>query len=229
MIKDNVNNINNKIASICAHLRRDPKEIVLVGVTKYADVPSIKEAVDAGIMHIGENYVQDAVKKLEELDTLGVKVTKHFIGHLQTNKVKLVLPVFDLIQSVDSFKLAQEIEKQALKIGKRVDILVQVNISGEKQKFGADKLSGHQLVKDISALKNIRILGLMTMAPEIEDKDIIRECFKGLRLLRDQIVEEMGRRDHMDMKYLSMGMSADYEIALEEGSNMVRIGRAIFK
>lgn len=229
MIKDNLNNINNKIKSICARVGRDPKSIVLVAVTKYTDVISAKEAIDAGVKHVAENYAQDAIKKFEALDKLGVKVTKHFIGHLQTNKVRLILPVVDLIQSVDSLKLAQEIEKQAIKINKQMDILVQVNISGEKQKFGADKDNGFQLVKDIIGLKNIRVLGLMTMAPLAEDKNIIRECFRGLRLLRDEIIEKIGIQNNLEMKYLSMGMSADYEIALEEGANMLRIGSAIFK
>ncbi|HPN88919.1 MAG TPA: YggS family pyridoxal phosphate-dependent enzyme [Candidatus Omnitrophota bacterium] len=229
MIKDNLNNINNKIKSICARVGRDPKSIVLVAVTKYTDVISAKEAIDAGVKHVAENYAQDAIKKFEALDKLGVKVTKHFIGHLQTNKVRLILPVVDLIQSVDSLKLAQEIEKQAIKINKQMDILVQVNIPGEKQKFGADKDNGFQLVKDIIGLKNIRVLGLMTMAPLAEDKNIIRECFRGLRLLRDEIIEKIGIQNNLEMKYLSMGMSADYEIALEEGANMLRIGSAIFK
>ena len=229
MIKDNLNNINNKIKSICARVGRDPKSIVLVAVTKYTDVISAKEAIDAGVQHVAENYAQDAIKKFEALDKLGVKVTKHFIGHLQTNKVRLILPVVDLIQSVDSLKLAQEIEKQAIKINKQMDILVQVNIPGEKQKFGADKDNGFQLVKDIIGLKNIRVLGLMTMAPLAEDKNIIRECFRGLRLLRDEIIEKIGIQNNLEMKYLSMGMSADYEIALEEGANMLRIGSAIFK
>ena len=229
MIKDNLNNINNKIKSICARVGRDPKSIVLVAVTKYTDVISAKEAIDAGVKHVAENYAQDAIKKFEALDKLGVKVTKHFIGHLQTNKVRLILPVVDLIQSVDSLKLAQEIEKQAIKINKQMDILVQVNIPGEKQKFGADKDNGFQLVKDIIGLKNIRVLGLMTMAPLAEDKNIIRECFRGLRLLRDEIIEKIGIQNNLEMKYLSMGMSADYEIALEHGSNMIRVGSAIFE
>ena len=229
MIKDNLNSINNKIKTICDRISRDPKSIVVVAVTKYTDVSSMKEAVDAGVKHIAENYVQDAVKKFEELDKSGVKVNKHFIGHLQSNKVKLILPVVDLIQSVDSFKLAQEIEKQAIKINKRVDILVQVNISGEKQKSGVEKNAGFQLVKDIAGLKNIRVLGLMLIAPLTDDQNMIRECFNGLRLLRDEIIEKMGVQNNIEMKYLSMGMSADYEIALEEGANMLRIGSAIFK
>jgi hypothetical protein len=141
----------------------------------------------------------------------------------------LILPVVDLIQSVDSFKLAQEIEKQALKINKTIDILVQVNISGEKQKFGADKEQGFELVKNIIGLKNIRVLGLMTIGMITEDKNMIRECFRGLCLLRNEIIEKIGVQNNVEMKYLSMGMSADYEIALEEGANMLRIGSAIFK
>ena len=229
MIKDNLNNINNKIKIICERNSRDPKDIVVVAVTKYTDVLSAEEAIDAGVKHIAENYAQDAIKKFEELEKKGVKVTKHFIGHLQTNKVKLIIPVVDLIQSVDSFNLAREIEKQALKLNKKIDILVQVNISGEKQKFGADKNKGFQLVKDILGLKNIRVLGLMTIAPLTGDQNMIRECFKGLRLLRDEINEKIGIQNNLEMKYLSMGMSADYEMALEEGANMLRIGTAIFK
>lgn len=223
MIRDNVYRILEHMASICRRLNRDPKEITLVAVTKYATAKAIQEALGAGIKDVGENKVQMALEKFPQLKS---NATKHLIGHLQTNKARYAVKVFDLIQSVGSLKLAQEINKEALKIGKVMDILIQVNTSKEEQKFGADKNEVLALVGSIAQLKNLKIRGLMTMAPYTENKNVIRSCFRDLRLIRDQVTRQLS---HVDMKYLSMGMSGDYEIALEEGSNMVRIGSAIFK
>ena len=230
MIQENVAQILQNISSICAKLGRDPKSVTLIGVTKTADVSKIKEAIDAGIAHIGENKVQEGQNKFPSLEQLtGKKVTKHLIGHLQTNKAKHALKFFDLIQSVDSFKLAEEIDKQAEKLGRSADILVQIKTSGEEQKFGAGPSEALELIEQISQLKNIRILGLMTMAPFTEDETQIRPCFQALREIRDQAQKKFAGQEKVQMKYLSMGMTDDYKIALEEGSNMVRIGRAIFK
>ena len=250
-IQENISRVREEIVRVCQRIGRDPKEITLVGVTKFAPVEAIQEAINAGITDIAENKVQEGLKKYPLLsfpnasmtktfggDNLGNSFKRHLIGHLQTNKVKDALKIFDLIQSVDSLKLVQEIEKQALyhygtgqalKLNRRVDILVQVNISGEEQKFGADQEGALRLIADILKLKSIQILGLMTMAPLMEDQKIVRDCFKGLRELRDQVQKDFKRNANFEMKYLSMGMSGDFAIALEEGSNMVRVGSAIFK
>jgi len=228
MIRDNIEAVLEHISSICRNLNKDPGEITLVGVTKYADADQIKEAVDAGLTDIGENRVQDAQKKFSILDDVA-SVTKHFIGHLQTNKVKQALEIFDIIQSVDSLRLAQEIDKRAEVAVKTAEILFQVNMSGEEQKFGISKSNAAEMIKQSQELKNIRVLGLMTIAPMTDDKDIVRACFRDLRLLFEEMKSNFSNGGNIAMKHLSMGMTNDYKIALEEGANMVRIGSAIFK
>ncbi len=228
MIRDNLKHVEDSIAAICRRLGRKFEDIVLIGVTKYAEPANIREGVEAGLRHIGENKVQEAQRKFPVLDELGVKVTRHMIGHLQTNKAKLALEFFDLIQSVDSLKLAQEITKHAGKSGKNADILIQVNTAGEEQKFGTAKNQAVSLVEEVSKLPGVRIQGLMAIAPLTDDKNIVRECFRGLRTLSEDFSKKYAGSKNVEMKYLSMGMTDDYEIALEEGSNMLRIGRAIF-
>lgn len=229
MIKDNISNINNHIHSICQRLGISPDDITLVGITKYVDSSKIKEIIDGGVINIGENIVKDASKKFSELGDHAQKVTKHFVGHLQTNKAKDAVSVFDLIQSVDSLKLACEINKHAVNREKIVDVLIQVNTSCEDQKSGVEKEHALELIKDVLELKNIRILGLMTIAMFTDDKEVIRKCFKDLRLVRDEVNNMFPASEQIQMKYLSMGMSSDYEIAIEEGANMIRIGRAIIQ
>ncbi len=228
MIKDNLAVVEEHIASVCQGLGRDPREIILVGATKYAEAPQMQEALKAGLKHIGENRVQDAQRKFPELERWGVKAVRHMIGHLQTNKVKQAVELFDLIQSVDSIKLAGEIEKQAARLNKDVEIFIEVNTSGEEQKFGVMPDEVPALIQDINHCPHIRLQGLMTMAPLTDEKGIIRRCFRDLRELSDAVEEDFADHERIEMKYLSMGMSADYEIALEEGANMLRIGRAIF-
>jgi len=227
MIHDQLSRIEAQIATICRNLGRDPEEIALVGVSKYADSRQIKEAVGAGLTHIGENKVQEAAKKFSVLEEVGKEVTRHMIGHLQTNKVKQALLTFDMIQSVDSLKLATEIDKQAHKLDRVVDILIQVNTSGEEQKYGLSPQETAALIEQIINLKHIRVLGLMTIAPLTDDEGVIRRSFQDLKSLSDQIKDKFSA-DNVSMKYLSMGMTNDFKIALEEGSNMLRIGRAIF-
>ena len=151
------------------------------------------------------------------------------IGHLQTNKVADALKIFDVIQSVDSLKLAQTIDKNAQKLDKKIDTLIQVNASGEKQKFGIAETETLTLMSGMAQLKNLNVLGLMTVGPLTDEAEIIRNCFRKLRELRDRVAREFSGVSNISMKFLSMGMSADYRIAIEEGANMVRIGSAIFK
>lgn len=234
MIKDNISQIKDDISLICRGLSKNPSEIKLVCVTKAATPEMILEALQSGITDIGENRVQDAQKKFLKLQELieesgnNYSVKRHLVGHLQTNKAKTALSTFDLIHSLDSLHLAKEIEKQAENLNKKVDCLVEVNTSCEASKFGVKPEETLDLIGEISKLKRINILGLMTIAPESEDSEEIRPCFRDLRLLKEKILREI-KSSNVQMKYLSMGMTNDYKIALEEGSNMLRIGRAIFK
>lgn len=228
MIRDNILRLKDNISLICKRLGRNSDEITLLAVTKYVSVEEVKEALDAGIVDVGENKVQEGCVKYKAPEISVFEITKHMIGHLQTNKVKLALEAFDIIQSVDSFRIAQEIEKNLAKLNKKTRILVQVNTSGEEQKFGIPESDAILLIEKISNLKNIEIQGLMTMAPWTDNKDIVRDCFKRLNNLKREVSRKFCDTSSVQMKFLSMGMSHDYEIALEEGSNMVRIGQAIF-
>ncbi len=229
MVSENFHKIREKVAVICQKLGRDPDDITIIGVTKTAEADQIKEAADSGLKDIGENRVQEAQRKFPSLDQWGVKVRRHMIGHLQTNKVKQVLQYFDIIHSVDSLDLAAEIEKRSANANRVTDILVQVNTSGEEQKFGVSKDGFFKLIDEISTLSHVHIRGLMTMAPYTEDKAWVRQTFRDLKILKDAVNVKYSEHKNIEMKYLSMGMSDDFEIALEEGSNMIRVGRAIFQ
>jgi len=229
MIQERISSVINNIAEVCKQNGRKPEDITLVGVTKYANVDQIAESIDAGLKHIGENRVQDALEKFELLSFMGKIVTKHMIGHLQSNKVKVAVEIFDIIESVDSVKLISAIETCAKNIGKKIEILVQVNVSGEEQKSGCSVDDLESIIKKAKEFEFTRVSGLMTMAPLIEDKEIIRKCFASLRELKEKLAEKYGSYPNIDLKHLSMGMSSDYEIAIQEGSDMIRIGRAIFQ
>ncbi len=229
MIKENLARVREEIAVACRLAGRNPQEITLVGVTKFASLEAIQEAISVGLTDIAENRVQEAEKKFPPLLAANPGVRRHLIGHLQTNKAKDVIQVCDLIQSVDSLKLASELEKHAVKQNKTINIFVQFNTAEEPQKFGARKEEALPLIEAIGQLAHVRIMGLMAMAPYTEDQGIIRRAFADLRGIRDQIVKNFSGNEKIQMKYLSMGMSADYRIAIEEGSNMIRVGSAIFK
>ena len=228
-MKERLARIHEQISKACQKTGRDPHDVVLIGVTKYTDLAKVQIAIDAGLTHIAENRVQDAQNRFPQLKFGQGHVTKHLIGHLQTNKVKVAVPLFDLIQSVDSLKLAQEIQKHAEKSGKIFDILIQVNCSNEEQKSGVEYAQALELIDQAADLKNINVQGLMTMAALTTDEKKVREAFASLRDLRDQAKSLLAKKGRGEMKYLSMGMSGDFAIAIEEGSNMVRIGRAIFE
>jgi len=229
IIQTRVRQIFSDVEEICRKVNRAPKEVVVVAVTKYVPLESVQEAINAGIGHIAENRVQEAESKFPQLMAKNPQVKSHIIGHLQTNKAKDAIKVCSLIQSVDSLKLAQEIEKQAAKTGQHADILVQFNTAREEQKFGADPKDAGVLIEGISQLPHVRIKGLMCMAPYTEDQGIIRKTFVDLRDIRDGIKTRFAGHPQVDMGILSMGMSSDYKIAIEEGSTMVRVGSAIFK
>jgi len=203
---------------------RNPESVRLVAVSKTVPSERVLEAVDAGVTILGENYIQEA---REKFDTLSAHpVAWHFIGHLQTNKAKYAVRIFDLIHSVDSIKLARELNKRAARINKIQNILVQVNISQEASKSGAHVDTVKSLIQEISGMSNIRIQGLMTMPPFFNEPEKARPCFSALRNLRD----ELNRESVSDagLPELSMGMTGDFEVAIQEGATLVRIGTAIF-
>ena len=197
------------------------KNVKLVAVSKTKSVEEIKELYDLGQRDFGENYVQELVEKYQQLPK---DIRWHFIGHLQTNKVKLIVPFVQLIQSVDSLKLLKEINRQAEKIGRIVDCLLEVHIAQEETKFGLDEKELHELlVTNFHELKNVKIVGLMGMASLTDDMKKVRKEFQYLKSLFNKLKTSDSR-----LTTLSMGMTADYKIAIEEGSNMIRIGSLIF-
>ena len=195
--------------------------VALMAVTKDRTVPEILEAIEAGITDIGEN-------RLRELPELPKNITKHFIGRLQTNKVREVVRLFDVIQSVDSMKLAQKIDKECEKIGKTMPILIQINTSGEPQKGGVPIGDAEDLIKEASRLKNIQIQGLMTLAVHSSDENKVRTCFRKLKQLFDKIKNSSFEIRGPSFDVLSMGMSGDYRIAINEVATMIRLGRGVF-
>ena len=224
MIADNLKAVIRRIAESCGRVGRQTSDITLICVTKEASIGQIEEALALGVNAFGENRVQDAIVKFK---TIGGKAAWHLVGHLQTNKIKDAVSIFSLIHSIDSVRLAKEIDKEAARLNKKQDILVQVNVSGEASKFGIASGETEEFIKNVSLYPNINIKGLMTIAPEADDPEKVRPFFRKLRELRDAINAE--RNTQNAIRILSMGMSDDFEVAIEEGSNMVRIGRAIFK
>jgi pyridoxal phosphate enzyme (YggS family) len=194
-----------------------------MAVTKTVDDPRIREAISAGVDILGENYVQEGKRKIEQM---GKSVEWHMIGHLQTNKAKYAVRLFDMIHSLDRMALAVELDKRSRLAGCVTRVLIEVNISGEETKRGVPFQEAIPLVREVSALENLSIQGLMTMPPWFDDPEEARPCFTALRMLRDRIIAE--RIAHVEMKELSMGMSQDYQVAVEEGATIVRIGRSIF-
>lgn len=223
-IKENIEHINDEIKNVCNVCNRDKEEVTLMAVTKTVDVDEVLEAINCGITDIGENKPQELARKYE---VIGNKVKWHLIGSLQTNKVKYIIDKVDMIHSLDREALCEEIQKRAEKINKVIDCLVQVNISKEETKHGIYKEDVVDFISMVSKkYKNIRIKGLMTMAPFTDDKDVVIEVFKDLKNLSEEI-KELGFID-VSMEQLSMGMSHDYKIAIKEGATIIRVGTSIF-
>lgn len=223
-IAENIEIIQREKAEAAVRTGRDPEDILLCAVTKTHTAAEINEAIRAGITDIGENRVQEILDKYEEV----LPVRWHMIGHLQTNKVKYIIDKVSLIHSVDSLKLALEIDRRAGEHGIVMDILVQVNAASDEAKFGVEPATAEALVKDIlSQCSNIRIRGLMTIAPYAEDPEEIRPYFRSMRQLYDRLSREISH-PALDFSCLSMGMSNDRIVAVEEGSTVIRVGTAIF-
>jgi PLP dependent protein len=229
-IEGNLIRLKKQIDRICKSINRNPKEIHVVAVSKTFPSEAISSALDFNQLDFGENKVQELIRKQKELENR--ILNWHLIGHLQTNKVKYVIPFAYLIHSVDSLKLALKIQFEAAKLNKVIKCLVQVNTSGEEQKSGCDVKHALKLVQEISKLENVRVKGLMTIGRLISEKadnsekSIVLQNFRTLKNLFEEIKSLNFK--NTEMHYLSMGMTSDFQIAIEEGSNMLRIGTAIF-
>lgn len=213
MIKENVNKLLSTL----------PEDIELVAAAKTRTAKEIEEAIDAGIKIIGENYLQEAVNVF---NLIKKKVKWHFIGHLQKNKIKKIVEIFDMVETIDSFEIAQEINKRCHQIGKIMPALIEINSGREGQKFGVWPEQAENLIKEISALPHIKIMGLMTMGPIFGDPEDSRPYFRETR----KVFENIARLNmpNVEMRYLSMGMTNSYQIAIEEKANVIRIGTLIF-
>ena len=211
----NIDQVRERIARACQRVGRSPEEITLIAVTKTVKSSAIATAFELGIRHFGENRVQEAVAKIGQLSGLKPRPTWHMVGHLQTNKAKVAVEIFDIIHSVDSIRLAEVISRRA---ERTIPILLEVNVSGEASKSGFSLADVEPALEAIVRLPQLEIRGLMTIAPMVADAEQVRPVFRQLSSLRDSL----------GLKQLSMGMTDDFEVAIEEGATLVRIGRAIF-
>jgi pyridoxal phosphate enzyme (YggS family) len=230
-IKENLSRVIEKIEKAARKVSRNPDEIHLVAVSKTVEAARIKEAIEAGVSILGENYIQEAQKKIEEIGRPacmerfgeGRSVSWHFIGHLQSNKAKYAVRLFDMIHSVDSLPLAEELNRRAEQANQVIKVMIEVNLSKEATKFGTDEEMVLNLAKGIQNLKHLSLEGLMTMPPYFDSPEMSRPYYVALRELRERMAKE-----EIPIKELSMGMSNDFEIAIEEGATHVRVGTAIF-
>lgn len=212
--------IHQKIEQVCRKAGRNSQDIALLAATKYATPEQINQAISAGIKIIGENRVQDAQKKFPEL----LPAKKHFIGHLQSNKVKTAVTLFDMIESVDSLSLAAKIDEVCTRLNKKMPILVEINIANDPKKNGIPAVQTFDFLKSLKFYRNLQIKGLMTIVPYLDDLEQVRLLFRKMKALFD-----LCRKSYRSLDTLSMGMSHDFEVAIEEGATEVRIGSLLFK
>ncbi len=219
-MRERLKSINEKIAAACQRAGRDFFDVTLVAVSKTVEPERIRQAIEAGVRVLGENRVQEAASKMTELATVVAEhnVEWHLIGHLQSNKARRAVELFSAIQSVDSYKLAERLNSVAIELGKKLPVFIEVNLGGEESKAGAEPDEVLPLCEQVGKLANLELNGLMAVPPFLEDAEAVRPFFRRLRTLRDQA----------QLKELSMGMSHDFEIAIEEGATIVRIGTALF-
>jgi PLP dependent protein len=224
MISANINRIRERIASACRRCGRQPDEVTLVAVSKTFAPEEIQEAVSAGVLDIGENYVQEVLSKRAVLPSADIRW--HFIGHLQSNKARQIAEWVHLVHALDSVSLARELDHRAAKAGRTIETLVEVNTTGEQSKFGLAPDRVPDFIRELEQFAHIRIGGLMTIGPFLPDPEGSRPMFRALRSLRDSL----GRlqQANLSLRHLSMGMTGDFEVAIEEGATLVRIGTAIF-
>lgn len=223
MLKENLIEVEERIKAACIRSGRNREDVTLIAVSKTKPVSMIEELIELGVTCFGENKVQELTNKYEVLPK---NIDWHLIGHLQTNKVKYIVDKVCLIHSVDSLKLAKEIEKEALKKDVVCNVLIEVNIANEETKFGVSYNEVLPLILELSKLSRVKVCGLMTIAPYVEEPEKNREHFRNLRQLYVDIKSK--NIDNVSMDMLSMGMTGDYEIAIEEGATMVRVGTGIF-
>jgi hypothetical protein len=219
-IRENLLRVTERIEKAAQNAGRNLKDIRLVAVSKTVETDRIKEAIEAGVSILGENYVQEAQKKIEEI---GKSVSWHFIGHLQSNKTKVAVRLFDAIHSVDSVALAEELNRRAQQVNRKIPVMIEVNLSGETTKFGTEEEKVTTLAQGVLKLDHLSLEGLMTMPPYFDDPEMSRPYFVQLRELKERLV-----KGGIPLKELSMGMSNDFEIAIQEGATYVRVGTAIF-
>ncbi|MBU4120874.1 MAG: YggS family pyridoxal phosphate-dependent enzyme [Proteobacteria bacterium] len=222
-VADNIRRIRETMAEAARRFGRPASAVRLMAVTKTVDDDRILTAIGAGVEILGENYVQEAKRKI---DKMGNPCEWHMIGRLQTNKVKYAVRLFDMIHSLDRLDLAQELDRRARAAGRVMKVLIEVNVAGEETKSGIPLASARDLVRAVAPLENLSIQGLMTMPPWFDDPEEARPFFRALRELRDRITAEA--IDRVEMRELSMGMTGDYAVAIEEGATIVRIGRGVF-
>ena len=222
-LSHNIKTVFENIEKAAAVSGRAAEDIMLVAAVKTVDAERINKAISLGVKNIGENKVQEFTEKY---DSIKGEVTHHFIGHLQTNKVKYLIPRVRLIHSVESERLLDEIERLSKKHSTETEVLLEINASGEESKFGIDFSEAEEIIKNNELREHCKIKGLMTIGPNYSTEEEIREAFKKMKELFDCLSEKDYK--NCEMKYLSMGMSGDYEIAIEEGANIVRVGSAIF-
>jgi len=219
-IRENLLRVTERIEKAAQNAGRNSKDIRLVVVSKTVETDRVREAIEAGVTILGENYVQEAQKKIEEI---GKPVSWHFIGHLQSNKTKVAVRLFDAIHSVDSVALAEELNRRAQQANQKIPVMIEVNLSGETTKFGTEEEKVTTLAQGVLKLDHISLEGLMTMPPYFDDPEMSRPYFVQLRELKERLV-----KGGIPLKDLSMGMSNDFEIAIQEGATYVRVGTAIF-
>ncbi len=224
MISDNINSIRERISRACLRAGRSPSEVTLIAVAKTFPAVAVREAADAGAADVGENYVQELLAKKSELRELPVRW--HFIGHLQSNKVKEIAPWIHMIHAVDSLPLALEIDRRAAKAGRTIECLIEVNTTGEETKFGVPPERAGALVRSLAPCDHIEVAGLMTIGPFLPEAEGSRPMFRTLRELGGEI-GSFGQAN-VTMRHLSMGMTGDFEVAIDEGATLIRIGTAIF-
>jgi pyridoxal phosphate enzyme (YggS family) len=222
-LEENIKQIRENITAACTRVGSDPSDVLLLAVTKTIDEAIVNESLKFGLTDVAENRVQEIQRKY---DNISPGVAWHLIGHLQRNKVKYIIELVDLIHSVDSVRLAEEIDLRAGQAGKVMEILLQLNISHEETKFGVDTTELESMIEEISALEHVHVVGLMTMAPYFDDSEQARGIFRKMKEIFENL--KYNENDRIEMKFLSMGMTNDYVVAVEEGANIVRIGTGIY-